>query len=83
MAEAAEEKDAQPRRLSFTDCLAQTRVFLAIMAHVDVSLVPGLYEAMLDALAVRELPPGRRGRTCPREVKTKMSNYKKKRKSAA
>lgn len=47
------------------------------------SLVPGLYEAMLDALAACELPPGRKGRTCPREVKTKKSNYKKKRTKAA
>jgi hypothetical protein len=83
MAEAAEEKGIQPRRLSFTDCLAQIRVFLPIMAHVDASLVRGLYEAMLDALAACELPPGRKGRTCPREVKTKMSNYKKKRSKAA
>jgi hypothetical protein len=83
MAEAAELKDIQPRRLSFTDCLAQIRVFMPIMAHVDVSLVAGLYEAMLDTLAACELPPRRRGRTCRREVRVKMSKYKKKWKKAA
>ena len=53
------------------------------MAHVDPSVVPGLYEALLDALAACELPAGRKGRTYPREVKTKTSNYKKKRSTAA
>ena len=83
MAEAAEQKDIQPRRLSFTDCLAQIRVFMPIMAHVDASLVAGLYEAMLDALAACELPRRRKGRTCRREVRVKMSKYKKKWKKAA
>ena len=83
MAEAAEQKDLQPRRLSFTDCLAQIRVFMPIMAHVGADLVPELYAGMLDALAACELPPRRKGRTCRREVRVKMSKYKKKWKKAA
>jgi hypothetical protein len=83
MAEAAEQNDLQPRRLSFTDCLAQIRVFMPILAHVCADLVPDLYAGMLDALAACELPPRRKGRVCRREVRVKMSNYKKKWKTAA
>ncbi len=46
-------------------------------------LVDRLYEAMLDALAACELPRRRKGRTCRREVRVKMSKYKKKWKKAA
>ena len=83
MAEAAEQKEIQPRRLSSTDCLAQMRVFMPILAHVDADMVPKLYEAMLDALAACELPARRKGRSCRREVRVKMTKFKKKRRGAA
>lgn len=83
MAEAAELQAIEPRRLSFTDCLEQIRVFLLTMHHAGEEHLPRLYEAMLDALAACELPKRRSGRSCPREVRIKMSNYKKKWKEAA
>jgi len=81
MAEAAEQRGVAPNRLSFTDCLAQIRTFLQVMAHVDPDLVPTLRSNMIDALAACELPR-KRARTCPREVRIKMSKYKKKWKPA-
>ena len=57
--------------------------FMPIMAHVDADMVPRLYEAMLDALAACELPARRKGRSCRREVRVKMTKFKKKRRGAA
>jgi hypothetical protein len=82
MAEAAEQQGVQPRRLSFTDCLSQIRVFLQVMAHLGESQVPLLYRSMLDTLAACELPPRRKGRSCRREVRVKLSKYDKKWKEA-
>ena len=78
MAEAAESQGLQPRRLSFTDCQAQIRVFLQAMANLEPDQLPKLYAAMLDAIAACELPPRRNGRVCRRQVRIKMSKYKKK-----
>jgi hypothetical protein len=82
MAEAAEQQLIEARRLSFTNCLEQIQVFLFAMHHAGEEHLPRLYEAMLDAMAACRLPKRRSGRTCPREVRIKLSKYKKKWKAA-
>ena len=76
MAEAAEFKALQPRRLSFVDCLTRARAAVRTLAGRDPA---GVYEQLLADMATCVLPKRRVGRNCPRAVKIKMSNYPRKR----
>lgn len=60
----------RPIELSFTECLE----------HVRVALMTQMTEAdLVDAISRRRLPPRRKGRSCPRAVKTKFSKWPRKR----
>lgn len=80
MERVADEVGVEPTRISFTNALALVRnTWLWCSAP---PLAPGKIPAHLadlrHALKLLLLPP-RRQRTCPRAVKTKMSNYPRKR----
>jgi hypothetical protein len=82
MTEAADVAGVQPRQLSLTDCLLLTRTMLVLMAQEDRRELPKLYDTLIDQMAQCVLPERRKGRRCPREVKQKMSNYKRKQSGA-
>jgi hypothetical protein len=79
MADAAEVAGVRPRQLSLTDCLLLTRTMLVLIAQADPEELPTLHDTLVDQMAQCVLPKRRRGRSCPREVKQKMSNYRRKR----
>jgi hypothetical protein len=57
---------------------------LVIMAQADTVQLPRLYERLIDLMATSCVLPKRRpGRRCLREVKQKMSNYRRKGSKAA
>ena len=71
MCAAAEVASVRPIQLSFVDCL--WRIRWALVSPPDDQ------EQLLDDLARCVLPPRREGRRCDRAVKTKTSNYPRKR----
>ena len=77
MADAAIDAGVQPRELSFVASLERIRVALPLLAAVANR--EQLLRALLDDLARCRLPRRRAGRSCPRAVKIKMSNYARKR----
>jgi hypothetical protein len=78
MHEAARRVDIDPRTLSFIHAVRVIRETVPLLRAAATAQLPRLYDAMLDHLACGRLPP-RDGRIHPRVVKTKMSNYQKKR----
>lgn len=74
MAEAAEEAEVCPRRVSFTSALERLREGIWDMARLPAERLPGRYRHMLTAMA-RTLVPKRPTRHNPRAVKIKMSCY--------
>ena len=77
MADAAVDAGVQPRALSFVGCLERIRVALPLLAATKDQ--EPVFRALLDDLARCRLPKRRVGRSCPRAVKIKMSNYARKR----
>lgn len=78
MAEAAELANVPPTRISFRNAMFAVGTFLTIAWQIPPGSVPKMYQAMLNDIAHMVLPP-RRARSNPREVKVKMSSYKRKR----
>ena len=79
MADAAQEVDCDPRRLSFTGCLERITATIPIFAFASpVDHEQILARLRLD-LACCRLPAKRTGRRCRREIKIKMSNWPRKR----
>ena len=75
---AAGSVDIDPRRLSFIHAVRVIRETIPIMRAAPTELLPYLYAALIQHIAAGRLPD-RANRTNPRVVKTKMSNFAKKR----
>jgi hypothetical protein len=78
MADAVEQKDSSPRRLSFTGALERLREAIRDMMQLESELLSYRWEKMLRSIA-RNIVPHRPGRKYPRAVKIKMSKYPLKR----
>ncbi len=76
--EAALSVDIDPRRLSFIHAVRVLRETAPLMRSAPASQLPCLYAAMIQHIAIGQLPP-RDNRINPRVVKKKMSNFAKKR----
>ncbi|HEV3256025.1 MAG TPA: IS4 family transposase [Gemmataceae bacterium] len=77
MVQAAQRRQLDPDRLSFTGCLHSVRNRLGEVAGGTPAVVERWYEALLQELGRQQLPP-RANRINPRVVKRKMSKFKKK-----
>ena len=75
---AAEEVNENPHRLSFTAALARIREATRDMMQAATYRLLERYARLLAAIA-RALVPARPGRSHPREVKIKMSGYRRRR----
>lgn len=78
MAQAAQNADLSPLRLSFVDSLQCVLRYIGLMAQASFYELPELYRALLREVAACLLPP-RRHRRNPRAVKVKMSSFPLKR----
>jgi hypothetical protein len=78
MADAVEQEDIPPRRLSFTAALERLREAIRDMMQLEPELLPYRWRKLLTSVA-RNVVPYRPGRRYPRAVKIKMSNYPLKR----
>lgn len=78
MVEAAGQVQIDPRALSFIHAVRVLRETIPLLRAAPTTQLPQLYQAMLCHMVCQRLPP-RDGRTNPRVVKVKMSNFKKKR----
>ena len=76
MAEAAETRGVEPRRLSFVECLERIRAAIVAFDEDDPDR---FHERLLVSLGTRVLPPRRAGRRCPRVVKIRVSKWPRKR----
>jgi len=82
MCEAAEARECRPLKLSFTEALQHVRS--AVIAATQAPLrsereARDVHEMLLLAIGTSVLPPKRVGRSCPRAVKVKSSNFPRKR----
>lgn len=77
MARAAKTADLPPYRLSFHNSLLHVRSFLLAAPEIAPGNLPRLYAKLAGELAILVLPE-QRERSYPRQVKKKMSNYKRK-----
>ncbi len=77
MARAAKLQNLPPGRLSYKSCLWAVRGFLVGAWLASLGSIPSLYGDLCTQLSSLVLPE-RRARRYPREVKIKMSNYKRK-----
>lgn len=80
MAQAAQKKSLDPRRISFVDSLERIRAAALLMAAADTRSLQRIFEDLLASIARCLLP--KRHRRNPREVCIKMSSYPKKWKAA-
>jgi len=78
MHEAALAVDLDPRQLSFIHAVRVIRETAPLMRAAPTCQLPSLYAAMIQHIAIGQLPP-RENRINPRVIKQKMSNWKKKR----
>ena len=78
MHEAALSVDIDPRRLSFIHAVRVLRETTPLMRAAPACQLPCLYTAMIQHIAIGQLPP-RDNRVNLRVVKKKMSNFVKKR----
>jgi hypothetical protein len=78
MHEAALAEGMDPRGLGFLESLRIIRQTAAAMRNARTEQLPTLYQGMLKLIAQCRLPP-RDGRINPREIKRKMSKWRKKR----
>ncbi len=78
MHEAAQRKELDPRRVSFTSATERVREATYEMMRLPTARLAGRYGQMLIAIA-RVVVPKRPGRSFPRAVKVKMSSYPLKR----
>jgi hypothetical protein len=79
MAEAAQEIGCDPRRLSFTESLERINATIPLFAFASPAQHALILARLRVELAGCRLPKKRSGRRCRREVKTKMSNWPRKR----
>lgn len=80
MERAADEAGISPLRLSFLGALRIIRHEWIVVAYLDApGIIPKLLRRMRDEIKRETLPPRRTGRSFPRAVKIKMSNYPRKR----
>jgi hypothetical protein len=77
MARAAKVANQPPNRLSFHNALLHVRSFLLMAPEIAPGKLPDLYAKLVAELSMLLLPE-RRQRSYPRQVKRKMSNYKRK-----
>ena len=78
MHEAALSVDIDPRKLSFIHAVRVLRETAPLMRAAPACQLPCLYAAMIQPIAIGQLPP-RDNRINPRVVKKKMSKFAKKR----
>lgn len=78
MHEAALAVDVDPRRLSFIHAVRVIRETAPLMRAAPACQLPSLYAAMIQPIALGQLPP-RENRVNPRVIKKKMSKFRKKR----
>lgn len=77
MARAARQAGLEPSRISFRNSLFVVRELLMGAAYIEPGALPRCYKRMIDELTTLVLPE-RRERSNPREVKIKMTEYKRK-----
>ncbi|NUN16717.1 MAG: IS4 family transposase [Myxococcales bacterium] len=77
MARAARHVGVEPYRISFRNSLWVVRDFLVGAAYIEPGALPRCYNLMIEEIATLILPE-RRERAYPREVKIKMTGYKRK-----
>lgn len=77
MARVAQQKGVSPRRISFWNALLVIRGFLISAWHVAPGTIPRLLDGLHRDLGLLVLPE-RKPRSNPRQVKVKMSKFKKK-----